>query len=192
MKNNEFKPDIIQQSELATDNHAEVHNLTPAAHFILSPAGRILSLNAHRLELLDNVGSQVVGHKFHTFIAEKHQSTFDAFFQELLLNNDALTCELTLQTNNSTTKHIIINGVPTNSNEISLTITDRTKRICKEAAVRKSEELLKMITENAPDIIVKLNRAGIILYINRVPLGFKKGAARAILVEMNYRDLGRT
>ena len=184
MKNNEFKPDIIQQSELATDNHAEVHNLTPAAHFILSPAGRILSLNTHGLELLDNVGSQVVGHKFHTFIAEKHQSTFDAFFQELLLNNDALTCELTLQTNNSTTKHIIINGVPTNSNEISLTITDRTKRICKEAAVRKSEELLKMITENAPDIIVKLNRAGIILYINRVPLGFKKGK----VIGTNFKD----
>jgi PAS domain S-box-containing protein len=183
MKNNEFKPDIIQQSEFATDNHTEAHNLTPAAHFILSPAGRILSLNPYGLVLLDNARTEIIGHEFCSFIAEKQQSTFNTFLQKLLLNNDALTCELTLQTNNYTTKHIIISGIPINSNEISLTITDRTKRISEEAAVRKSEELLTKITENAPDIIVKLDRAGTILYINRIPLGFKKGK----VIGTNYK-----
>jgi len=184
MKNNEFKSNIRKKSGLDMDDNAEPHTYTSAAHFILSITGRIVSLNTYGLELLDNIQSNVVGRKFNSFIAEKHQSTFNTFFQKLILNNDALTCELALQTNNSTTKHIIINGVPINSNEISLTITDRTKRISEETAVRKSEELLKKITENAPDIIVKLNRAGTILYINRVPLGFKKGK----VIGTNFKD----
>ena len=183
MKNNEFKPDIIQQSEFATDNHTEAHNLTPAAHFILSPAGRILSLNPYGLVLLDNARTEIIGHEFCSFIAEKHQSTFNTYFQELVLNNAVLSCELTLKTHSTALKHINISGSSSPNKEISLIVNDISKRVIEESALRKNEELLTKITENAPDMIVKLSREGTILYINRIPLGFKKGK----VIGTNYK-----
>jgi len=184
MKNNEFKPDINQQSEFATDNYVEVHNLTPAAHFTLSPAGRILSLNPYGLELLDNVRTQVIGHEFNSFIADKHQSTFSTFFQELLLNNDVLTCELALRTNSTALKQICICGSLNSNNEISLIITDISKRVTEESAFRTNKELLTKISKNVTDIIVKLNREGTILDINRVQFGHKKEDA----IGANFKD----
>jgi len=48
---------------------------------------------------------------------------------------------------------------------------------------------LKKITENAPDIIVKLNREGTILYINRVPFGYKmENAIDANFMEWSTAD----
>ncbi len=172
MKNNEFKTSTSQQSGFATDNHAEAQTLTPAAHFTLSPEGHISSINTFGLELLGSTRTQVVGHRFDSYILDSQQSTFNLFLQELVLNNNALTCELILQTNTSAPKHINIVGLTNINNEISLIVTDRTKCITDHATLCKNEELLKKITENAPDIIVKLDRAGTILYINRVPFGF--------------------
>lgn len=184
MKNNEFKADINQQSEFATDNYVEVHNLTPAAHFTLSPAGRILSLNPYGLELLDNVRIQVIGHEFNSFIADKHQSTFSTFFQELLLNNAVLTCELALRTSTTALKQICICGSLNSNNEISLIITDISKRVTEESALRTNKELLAKISKNVTDTIVKLNREGTILDINRVPFGHKKEDA----IGANFKD----
>jgi PAS domain S-box-containing protein len=173
MKNNEFKSSSRKQSGLAMDNNAEPHTYTPAAHFVLTTTGRIVSLNNYGLELLDNIRSKVIGHKFNYFIAKKHQSTFNTYFQELVLNNAVLSCELTLKTNSTTIKQINISGSTSSNKEISLFVTDISKRVTDESTLRKNEELLTKITENAPDIIVKLDRAGTILYINRVPLACK-------------------
>jgi PAS domain S-box-containing protein len=175
MKNNEFKSSIRKQSGLAMDNNVEPHTYAPAAHLILSATGRIVSLNTYALELLDNIQSKVIGHKFNSFIAKKHQSTFNTYFQEVVLNNAVLSCELTLKTNSTTQKHVSISASSDSNKEISLIVTDISKRVIEESTLRKNEELLTEITENAPDIIVKLDRAGTILYINRIPFGFKKG-----------------
>ena len=184
MKNNEFKPDINQQSESATDNYVDEHNLTPAAHFTLSPAGRILSLNPYGLELVDNAYTQVIGHKFNSFIADKHQSTFILFLQELLLNNNVLTCELALRTSNTALKHVSISGSVSSNKEISLIVTDISKRVKEESALRTNKELLIKISKNVADTIVKLDREGTILDINRVPFGRKKEDA----IGANFKD----
>ena len=190
MKNNEFKSDIIQQSGLATNNHSKPHTYTHAAYFSISSDGRIISLNAYGLELLDDSYPKVVGHKFNSFIAKKHKSTFDAFLKELVLNNVALSCELTLTTNFTTLKHVSISGISLGSNkEISLIVTDISKRVAEENTIHKNKELLTKIIENARDIIVKLNRAGTILYINRVPLGYKmENAVGTNFMSWNAKD----
>jgi len=41
-----------------------------------------------------------------------------------------------------------------------------------EETLRKNEELLRMITDNAPDIIIQLDRQGTILYMNRTLPGY--------------------
>jgi PAS domain S-box-containing protein len=41
-----------------------------------------------------------------------------------------------------------------------------------EEALRRNEELLRTITENAPDIIIQLDRKGTVLYMNRALPGF--------------------
>ena len=48
------------------------------------------------------------------------------------------------------------------------------RRNYKEKALRKNEEMLRTITENAGDIILKLDEKGTILYSNRVLFGVKK------------------
>lgn len=50
---------------------------------------------------------------------------------------------------------------------------DITKRKQSEDAMRESEERLRTITDNAPDIILELDRQGRIVYMNRVMTGFK-------------------
>lgn len=184
MKNNEFKPDINQQSESATGNYVDEHNLTPAAHFTLSPAGRILSLNPYGLELLDNAHTLVIGHKFNSFIADKHQSTFILFLQELLLNNNVQTCELALRTSNTALKHVSVSGSVSSNKGISLIVTDISKRVKEESALRTNKELLIKISKNVADTIVKLDREGTILDINRVPFGRKKEDA----IGANFKD----
>ena len=50
---------------------------------------------------------------------------------------------------------------------------DTTDQKKAEIALRASEARLKTVTDNAPDIILEINRDGQILFINRVLLGFK-------------------
>ena len=189
MKNNEFKSSIRKQSGLAMDNNAEPHTHTPAAHFVLSATGRIVSLNTYGLELLDNIRSKVIGRKFNSFIAEKHQSTFNIYFQELVLTNVVISCELTLKTNSTTLKHVSISASSDSNKEISLIVTDISKRVIEESTLRENEKLLSKIAENAPDIIVKLDKAGTILYINRVPFGYKmEQAVGANFMAWNSED----
>ncbi len=138
MKNNEFKTITIQQCQLDKDTHAEKITPTHAEHFILSPDGSIISLNSYGYELLESNQTQLAGHKFGSFIADNHQLAFNSFLQELALNHhSALTCELTLHTNNFPQKHVSISGSTTNINEITLIATDISKRVIAEAALRK-------------------------------------------------------
>jgi PAS domain S-box-containing protein len=173
MKNNRLKNSSIQQSGIIPDNHTKPQNITPAAHFILSANGQIVTINAYGLELLGNTQPQVVGHKFSSFITNKQKSTFNSFLKELVSTKATLSCELNLDAINSISKHVSIIGSTVNQNEVSITVTDITKRILENSTLRKNEALLREITENAPDIIVKINKAGTILYINRVPLDYK-------------------
>jgi len=189
MKNNRFKISSIHQSGIIPDNHAKLQNITPVAHFSLSANGRIANINTYGLELLGSTLSQAVGHKFSSFIANKQKSIFNSFLKELVSTKTALSCELNLNSINSISKHISITGSILNQNEISIIAIDITKRISEDFALRKNEALLREITENAPDIIVKINKAGTILYINRVPFGYKPEAAiGANFMKWNSKD----
>ena len=147
MKNNRFKISSIHQSGIIPDNYSKLQNITPAAHFILSVYGKIITLNTYGLELLGNTLSQVVGYKFSSFISNKQKSIFNSFLKELLSTKTTLSCELNLNSVNSISKHISIAGSILNQNEISITVIDITKRISEDSTLRKNEALLREITE---------------------------------------------
>ncbi|MEG4444003.1 PAS domain S-box protein [Microcoleus sp. AT9_B5] len=167
-------------------------NHSPAAAWITDSEGRILYFSEAYSRLF-NLPRDLVGNiDLYIFPAELIQEYLKNIRTVLETNQTLETIELARLADGSTGEFLVYKfPLPTSSGQvliggISLDITDRKKA---EAALQQREQEFRALVENAPDIIMRLDRECRYLYINPT-VERQSGITPAAFIGKTINELG--
>lgn len=178
--------DITAKKE-AEEAFARNHNLLKAVFegtsdsiFVKDTAGRYLMINSAAAKHLGTSLDEIKGKDDYDLFPEKSALKIREIDKELIKTGKSQTYETSRRVGNekltfSTTKSPFYDheGKIAGVVGISRDISEKKKA---EEKLSASEELFRSITENAPIFILKIDRTGTILYMNRTISGLDKSA----------------
>lgn len=131
-----------EQAELDREKYARLFDFAPTSYVSLSNHGEITALNFCAANMLGKTRLDLLHTRFGFFISEDTRSTFNSFFERILLNKTKEICNVVLLTEVNSPKDVHIEGIiDQNSNQCFLTVVDVTERRQFEKAAIESHRL---------------------------------------------------
>jgi PAS domain S-box-containing protein len=131
MQNDELRR-AQQELEAARDRYADLFDFAPTSFLTLDASGKITAANLAAGGLLGLDRSDLIHKKFTRFVAVEARDDFHLYQRRVLNSNEKSACELDLLTSESRRLTVQVQGIATNSPEMSnarwrLTLNDITE-----------------------------------------------------------------
>lgn len=174
MRNDELKSALERETDLIAEQYAELYDYAPSGYFTLSRKGEIIDINLIAIKMLGIESSVLKSSMFCSIVSPDSLPAFNHFLQDVFNSNSSKTCEVKLIENSVMPKYVHLMGIKNKNREHCLVnMIDISGSKQTEAELRQNEQTLRTITEQAPNIIMEVNKSGRISYINKTYSGFK-------------------
>ena len=177
------------KAELAEKKYIELYDFAPAGHLSLTKTGSIINLNISAAHFLGKERSRLIDSNFGFFVTLDTRTIYNNFIQNIFKIHLKQTCELKLITDDDSMKHVLVNGVISNTEgKCLITLIDITKLKSAEKILRESEEKFKAITENSADAIFITDKKRKYVYVNKQAVNLL-GYSKEEMLELTIADL---
>jgi PAS domain S-box-containing protein len=161
--------------EKSRSRYADLYDFAPVGYFSFDKKGVILDLNLTCAEMLGTERSSLIKKPFLSFVVRDDHDILYLHCKEVLKTGTSM-CNLRITRNDGSEflAHLESIGIKEsegNCNHCRTAITDVTWRIKADEALQESEARWRSLAENAPDIILTVDREGKILFINKTDIG---------------------
>lgn len=166
---------------ISEERHRQTVDNSPNPIFAVAPDGRIENWNP-ACESVFGYGPEIIGRHYHALLPdEAERRTFDELIARVFDGATVRREEISLNTSQGHTRFMdtrlySVTDPETGAKRCVFSTTDITERKLAEDALLESEERWRTLVQNTPDIIINIDRDGIIQYINRVEEGYDIGA----------------
>jgi len=133
-------------AETNVKKYSEFYDNAFPGFFTLSREGEIIELNQSGSQILGSESSKIKNSPFVNFVSSDAKPTFNHFLGNIFTSNKSDSCEVTLQTEDNTSKFVYLTGVLADNKETCLvTALDITERKSREANRDETARLIMMI-----------------------------------------------
>lgn len=194
MQVEELNPIIDTETNYETQPPTELYDISSSGHFTLSKTGEIITINRYAAKMLGKNCSGAKNTPFNNYLVCDSHNTFNHFLNEVFTCSTRKTCEVLLYSNSLIPMYVLLTGIIVQNELFCLVnMIDISHSKQKELALQQDKEMLKTITENAPNIIMKVDKSGQIIYINKIYSNYKLeeiiGKNILEFMPLDYHDL---
>jgi len=170
----------IENTSKAGSLYKGIFELSPDSIVTLNTKGFITSINSAGAKILGYSVDELIGRHFAKigYMHIKDIPKYVEIFTAVISGKDVKPLEINLTRKDGTPIVVEVrvgllkeNGKITGIQAITRDVTERKKT---EALLQRSEERWRSLVENAPNIIIVVDREGTIQYINRTVAGFSR------------------
>ncbi|NTW24055.1 MAG: PAS domain S-box protein [Lentimicrobium sp.] len=142
----------------------EIFDFSPAGYFNIDNKSEILELNLSSARLLKQDRSSLIHKKFRSFIHPESIADFNNFIRVLFESGLKQRCEARLQFKDDSIIYVFLEGVVSKTEDkCLLTVIDISDRKLAEEHLKISEINARAIMESTSDIIILLDKDGIVI-----------------------------
>jgi signal transduction histidine kinase len=128
-------------AESASRKYIELYDFAPTGYLTLSREGAIIELNLRGADMLGKERKNLINSRFVFFVSDYTRPIFNIFLSNIFNRQSKQSCEVTLATDDKTSKYIYLTGLPDESGvHCNINMVDISDR-------KQAEEKLKIKTE---------------------------------------------
>ncbi len=162
----------MQNEELkaARSRYFDLYDLAPVGYITVSEQGVVLEANLTATTLLSLSRGKLMNQLLTRFILKEDQDIYYLHRKKLLETGEPQMCELRMVKKDGTVFWANLSGAAAKAEDgttaCHVVMSDITKRKDMDAKLRREEQRFRALADQSSDIIVLLNREGVITYEN--------------------------
>lgn len=142
-----------QELEEGLKHYIELYDFARIGFLTLTREGLIVQINPTCRKLLDEDNAILEGIDFATFITERDQPTFHAFFENLFISKESTFCEVSLNKDGKETLVRIAGSASDDGELCRLIVQNNAGQMSLDKNYSNRESVYRLIAENSGDVI---------------------------------------
>ncbi|MET3131197.1 PAS domain S-box-containing protein [Oxalobacteraceae bacterium GrIS 1.11] len=172
---NEALRDARAELEASRDRYRELYDFAPVGYLTLDAGGRVATINLTGAALLGEARESVLGARFSSFIVDEDQDRWTLHVRAIRIEPGQSGAELRLRRSDGAIFHAQLDcagkGMAADD-EMRVVLSDISRRILAQAALRESEARFRIITDLSPGMVRVFDVAQRCVWANQTWLNF--------------------